>query len=480
MRLITGTSVLLYVSCVLAFVVPLIQGGIKPQLAFKPESLDWRQWGIAVLLFLGLYAVAFALHLNTAAGFPYFLGGMAGYALLGGFQFVQPGMRGLILLLIGLALTGTINDASALSLPLGSFLFGLTAGRFISIGTTWEDYWLPASWCIGTLWIAIGAQENMLLAYQSILAVFISIVLLLRIIQSFPLLSEKNPLILPSFIVITGGLAAWLCIQLMVIQPGLLKWVWMLAGGILLGFVLQDAPDTDVSERNSSGFLLRRAIQLLLIGIAALLASRLFGTLGWVVLAVGLLANLRASTAAVVAALFFLGRSLLQVFILQYNPNVTGINITHPYASAALYAGFSSMLLLPGLIGNLLPSNKTDERPYNPLAWALVPLAAAMAGGLSNYFLHAEATGSLLVALTVAGLGVALFSQVKQVGANVLLFPVLVVNSVLLTYELLQAGTEADKAQKILVLGGVLLLALLTGVLLGRGIGSGRKPVQVS
>lgn len=480
MRLITGTSVLLYISCVLAFVVPLIKNGLRPQLGFKLQNIPLRQLGLVLLLFLGVYAIGTALHLELVAGLPYFLAGLFGYGLLSGFSFAQSGMRGSILLMMALALTGAINDAAALQLPLSSFLLGLTATRFVSDETAWKDYWLAASWCIGTVWIAVAGPEAMMTAYQSILAIFLSVVLLLRTIQNLPILPEKNPVIRPAFVVITAGLAAWLCTQVLVVQPALLKWVWLLVGGSLLSFLMLDTNDAVSTEDNRSASLLRGAINLVLVGIAALLASRLFGTLGWVVLAIGLLANVRASNTVAIAALFFLGRSLLQVFILQYNPNVTGINITHPYAGAALYVGFASMLLLPQLLNNVLLSQSQQNHCSSPLTLALLPFAAVVAGGLSNYFLHAEATGSLLVALTVAGVGTALLGHVRQLGATVMLFPLLGINSALLAHELLNAGSEAEKSQKILVLGAVLLIMLVTGLGLWKGASSGRKPVQVS
>jgi hypothetical protein len=283
-------------------------------------------------------------------------------------------------------------------------------------------------------------------------------------------------------VVITGGLAAWLLCQTLLLQPKFLPWVWLFAGGVLLAFLLPAVSASDSSDASSS---LSGASQLVLIGIAALVASRLFGTLGWMVLAAGLLANPTQNRAVALATLFFTGRSLLQVYLFQYNPNVTGINITHPYASAALYVGFAVLLLLPNVLNRLLlpytEETDTVSPPENRAAWAILLFAALLAGTLANYFLHAEATGSLLVAMLIAGLGVGLLGRFQAAHASTyaLLLPMVTISGAMLSQELLTTGNEAEKSQKLVVLGVLLLVSLLAGFLLWR-TGSGRKPVAVA
>ena len=57
---------------------------------------------------------------------------------------------------------------------------------------------------------------------------------------------------------------------------------------------------------------------------------------GLLVLAPTTMVALRPNV-AIFAGLFWTVRVLLQAFVVQYNPNVTGINLMHSYTSAALY-----------------------------------------------------------------------------------------------------------------------------------------------
>jgi len=207
---------------------------------------------------------------------------------------------------------------------------------------------------------------------------------------------------------------------------------------------------------------------------------------------VGLLSNPRAGNYVSVAALFLLGRVMLQAFLSQYSANVTGINITHPYASAALYVGFAIMLLLPAGL-NVLQSkmqgnevlaeseSSTLQSNFNPLASVLLGGTSLLVAGLANFFLHGEATASLLLALLVSGLGVSFFAAFNDAQSRVIpmFATLLTLAGVLATPEILDWGNSAEKAQKLVVLGIALAVIVLVGFVTQQ-FGSGRKPVQVS
>jgi len=275
---------------------------------------------------------------------------------------------------------------------------------------------------------------------------------------------------------------------------------------LVLGFLLLNPSESIESPANGAAIAVNRqeqsatpaapqagVIALLLLGMATLVASRLFGTAGWVVLAVGLLSNRRSGSYVSVAAMFLLARVLLQAFLTQFSANVTGINITHPYASAALFVGFAMMLILPNWL-NALPAT-APAVPHNDaeilndpkrLSLILIPfvllgLGSLLFAGLSNYFLHAEATASLLLALIVSGLGVSLLAQFysPQARAMPLFATLLTLAGALVSPEILDWGNEAEKGQKLVVLGVALALILLMAFLTQR-LGSGRKSIQVS
>lgn len=489
MRLITGISVLFYLSCAIALLSSFLKQRPSLKLATltDPAAKSLLLPGLAMALVA--YLAAGSFHLEIAAGLPYFLGGLLGYWLLSILN-LSSGVRGVLLLLAGFMLTNTFTEASTLPIPLVSSIAGLTLGRLLLPTTDWADYTLPATWLIGQYWIAVSSPENMLQPYQSLLAIVMAVSILLRGVQNLSLLPEKPAFIRPAFILATGSLGSWLAIQSWLLKPAFLGWIGLFAGGSLLSFLLIDPPAVEESSiQKSEGHgssLLQGAMHLTLIGIAALVASRLFGTLGWVVLATGLLSNRKWSQAAGLAALFFLGRTLLQGFLYQYNPNLTGINITHPYASAALYVGFSAMLLLPALLnqvwGSISPSQTEPEttQPASPMTWVWLVLGNVAMGGLANYFLHAEATGSLLVSLSVTALGVSLLRPYTQTSAAgyPLLFSVLVTTGALLSQELISLGNEADKTEKLIVLG-IAMVTAVVGLFICRKF-SGRKPVAIS
>ncbi|HEY9687893.1 MAG TPA: hypothetical protein V6C52_13035 [Coleofasciculaceae cyanobacterium] len=471
-------------SCMIALFIPLIRGGLRQQLQWQPGPTGIQRLLFGFPVMLVLYAIAALLKIDAASHAPYFLVAYVGYWVLSCLK-LEPVLRGIILLLLGftwlpLQATGVETDY----LPLLSFLFGLVTARLSNAQPGWEDFTLPATLLIGNYWIALSMPETAIPAQMGLLLIFIALGLLLRTIAILPLFPKGPALLQPAFLTLTGGLSAWLTVQTLLWQPNLLHWVWLFSGGLGLAFLLAP-PSATEDHATEEPPILNRIIQVVLIGLATLVASRLYGTLGWLVLATALLVNHRVRPVIAIAALFWLSRSLLQGFIFQFNPNVTGINITHPYAGAALYVGFIVMMLLPILTNRLATTEEGQPNTIiysgGPLAWALTLSTCILAGGLANYFLHAEATGSLLASLTVAGLGVSLLGNfhLPTLSVQPLMFTLLITSSALLGNELIATGNESEKSQKILVLGGAFLLYALIFWLMQRSA-SGRKPVAIA
>lgn len=469
-----GVQLAFILACLIAVAVPLLKDGLKTQLSWRHDANRLSGLKVGLGTFLVLYGLGWLLQQPTAGGIPYFLTGFALSWGLGGMR-LSPGIAGIVLLLVAFMLFPlSSSNAEPSVIPSLSYLFGLTAASFFSRPDGSDpnerliDWAIPALWLTGSFWISQTSPDNWLVTHQSLLLVFLSLALLLRALLRLDWLPEKNPVIPMAFTVLVGALAGWLAVQNVLFQPSLLNWAWLFAGGLLLAFLL-DWPLGE--EADESGFSLRTIITLVLIGIGTLVASRLFGTLGWLVLASALLVRNQPSSGLNLAMLFLVTRSLLQGFIQQYNPNLTGINLVHPYAGAALYAGFILMLLLPVLF------KRGGDRPFG---WALILAGGVILAALGNYFLHSEAMSSLLVALTVAGVGVSAlgFLPGKADRSNPLMLAVFLINGALLTNGLIDAGNEAERTQKIMVLAaGVLLFALLFW--LGQRGDLRRKPVEV-
>jgi hypothetical protein len=206
----------------------------------------------------------------------------------------------------------------------------------------------------------------------------------------------------------------------------------------------------------------------------------MFGTVGWLILGSTVLINPKANRMASVVGLFFIVRVLLQGFIYQYNPNVTGINITHPYASAALYAGEVGMILLPNFLNLLFPKAE-DTSPASELLWAVPIAKGLLVAGLANFFLHNEATGSLLTALTIGALAISLLGNIRNMSCRFfpLQYALLMTVGCLLTPEFLEAGNHADKTDKLWGLGIALVISISL-LLVSRKSALGREPIQIS
>lgn len=315
-------------------------------------------------------------------------------------------------------------------------------------------------WLIGSTWIqlAIPGDDNtvILQATTAIVLIVGAIFRLLPVSNNTALERYGKPIALA----VTAGGGICVLGDIALHQPALVRWALLVLGSILAGHFFSMQQE-DVEQQP----LLHRLLNLAVLGIVMLVASRLYGTLGWVVSAFAIaLTHIQkgnlSSTVWQAATLFLVARSLLQVFIYNTNPNVTGINITHPYASVALFIGIALILCARDIHRHLSVAGSMA-------LWVIVALGAC-------YYLHAEATGSLLVA--------GIFAAAAMTFSPSIISPVSVQGSVtirqsgtmlvslvgwLVAYCSLAApgielGNSATKTTKLLLL----LLPVLVGLLL--------------
>ncbi|MEB3285958.1 MAG: hypothetical protein VKJ04_00490 [Vampirovibrionales bacterium] len=342
---------------------------------------------------------------------------------------------------------------------------------------------LPATfWLIAITWINLTTPDHTAPGEKSLLALQIStasVLILSAIFRLLPVLkSQKTQVSLlerygkPIALSLASGFSVYALSENLLLEPSLWRWAPLVAGSVLLGGLFAACNAFNQEKPWPSTML-----NIALLGLAMLAASRLFGTLGWIVGGLSLslshlhlpITNASANSQKThtetisalwqVAALFFLGRSLLQIYLYQYNPNVTGINITHPYAGAALFAGVGLLLCAREFFSKL------------PLQALMAVLTILTLG--TSYYLHAEATGSFLVSALMAGAAVALFSTMSlghypgapfrqastfHQASSMMLLPCWLVAYSLLLSPLLDLGDTADKPMKLMV------LALVFGV----------------
>ncbi|MBU6452686.1 MAG: hypothetical protein KGS72_12950 [Cyanobacteria bacterium REEB67] len=272
----------------------------------------------------------------------------------------------------------------------------------------------------------------------------------------------------------TGGLIFLILVTKVILAPQYAPMAMLIGAGFAFSFVLDGQgfkPGT--STRLGALDLIRN---LLVIGCITLLATRLYGNLGLTVVAATASISF-FSQAPAIAALYVAARLLEQAFCVEHVANVTGINLLHPYVSAAQYFGFFTAGAL------LLLLKEGRLRFFDTMA---VSVVGVVAPALVNYFLHAEASGSYLIALTVSSLLLAILGQrfFEENEANLCGSLMLVATQAsaigLFTAELLDLGNAASNPERlkvIYVLAAIVAVVMVISILKTK---STVKPVAVS
>jgi hypothetical protein len=214
-----------------------------------------------------------------------------------------------------------------------------------------------------------------------------------------PFRSDDNFLLKRFILTATGGLIFLILVTKVILAPQDAPLAVLVAAGFAFSYALDgQGVKPGTSSEDSSLDLIRN---VLLIGIITLIATRLYGNLGLIVVAATTSVSFFRQAPAI-AALFVAARVLEQSFDVNYVANVTGINLMHPYVSAAQYFGFFTVAAL------LLLLKEGRGRNFETIA---VTSVAVIGPALVNYFLHGEASASYMVALTVAGVLLSILGQ---------------------------------------------------------------------
>lgn len=301
-------------------------------------------------------------------------------------------------------------------------------------------------WLTSLYWISAGDVSKSSAQQQiGIVLGTVSTALVLQNFQQFVLHSDKFYLKRIA-LAATGGLTV-LLIASKIILVGHLAKLCILAGVALFGayiFESLDKAKMKASERDGYIPISLPLMQLILIGIFTLAASRIFGTIGTLVIAAAMPLTLKSRTAQL-ACLFWCGRALVQSFVIQHNPNVTGINLNHAYTTAALFAGFLLMIVIPIWI-------RESQSKRSLLAMILGTATLAPLGTI--FLLHVEPTSSLLLAAATAGIIVVLFMPClmktdRPLTDTTMLVPMLMCCFGHLSYDLMAQGEDATTQTKL-------------------------------
>jgi hypothetical protein len=451
------------IACLVSLIVPFLRDKVVGKLTYKEIVPSLPHFLFVLIPMSAIFGIASQFGVNVANTLPHFLGAATAIFLLSRIG-LPPQLSG-ILLLIGAFLYTNSSEVEGYLVSGSALMFGLLswkiADNFLR-KPTYDDVLPPVIWLSGVMWIALSAESADMPVQQGLLLGVISVCLLMRtifhVVSQF--MQDDVYYLKRTVLATTGGLGLLIVITKLLTVPDMAKVAALVGAGMLATFIFAgrsipvepdpNDPTAPAPLDPYANLLGTNGIGLLVtIGILFLVATRLWGTLGLVLL---------APTALVAPwpgpsqypGLFFTLRTLLQVFILSFNSNVTGINIMHAYTGAALYAGFIIMAILTLLLRDVL-----DRRILTAVfltAGVMVPLGA-------SYLLHAEPTSSLLVSSTVAAVLLsAIAPTMQQPNAakgyeNIVLLPALMIASGITTSGLLEAGANATIQVKSTMIG---------------------------
>jgi hypothetical protein len=306
--------------------------------------------------------------------------------------------------------------------------------------------WLSAiAWYQSTFFEHVVADKGNLAAQQEIILLALGITFGLKPLAT--LIAGPDRFYLKRiFLSVIGGFAFFFLTNVIVLKPVLAFAGALYAAGIFTAMLTNTTFfDEKTSERESAVFH-RQLHFVILVGILALVGSRTFSMMSFLVLApTALLASASGIGAAI--GLFWTSRVLLQTFVVNYNSNVTGINLMHPYVSASMFAGFFLSLLFTV---NLMRSAKAWQ---DSLFFLSIAAAAPI---LSNYFLHEEPTSGFLSSLLTASVLLVCLAPLLNPSApepnrlNILiLLPTISLATALFSSSLLTTGNETPTADRI-------------------------------
>lgn len=421
------------------------------------KEKEWQQVTISNLLpsskpfvVLSIPLIAASLIASSGGLVPmetvlYLLGGLLGPFVLSRIG-LTPHLRSIVLLALGVLLTSRL-PADNFGIPVVASISGLLLYKVVDNlsgegESSLEDILPVFVWLTGTYWLETAGLSGKADNRDGLILGVLTAGIFLRWVQSFILYDDRNwfkRLLLS----LTGGGATLIIINKLLLATEIDKIAALAGAGFFMTYIFQ------AMEGGEGGMetVARTAKRLILIGIFTLLATRLFGMLGLLVIAAPIIVATKPGVAHI-ASMFFASRVLLQSFIFQFNPNVTGVNITHAYTTAALFAGFFLVVMLSLLLKNI------RERWVMTLIFAAAAIALPPA---ANFFLHAEPTASLLVSSLVAAVMFVIFSPALY-GADlpkhetIILLPAGMTAFAALSNALIPLGNEATSDAKLYVL----------------------------
>ncbi len=465
----TNIMILFFATAALVFSWFFVRGKQWTELSGKTLVQTLKIATIILVPFLALFGLAQLGALTVAGSVLYFVPALIIPFVISRLNFL-PFERSILLLamFVGAAMMLPAESTNAIAAMIAAlFVWKISDNLLLPEQSTLEDLLPSLIWLVTVYWTHVGGGTADAGVQQGIVLGTLAVSMFLRWVQR-PLLHKEDKVYLKRIVLsMTGGLAV-LCVITKVVgaSAAMPKIAAIACAGYFLAYILQT---TDNYKEEGA---VRGLKQLIYIGIFTLIASRLFGMLGVLVLGATMLVATKSGTAQI-AGIFWAVKALIQTFIAQYNPNVTGVNLTHSYTSAALYAGFLAVVVFSLFI--------RDPKDKRLLMVLLLGGAVALPAG-SNYFVHPEPTSSMLIAGSVAAIlfcamAAAFYQRAVEGHENLILIPGIMASSALLTHELLELGQGSTAHDRLLAIGALAVLVIILGVV-NHFVFSGPKGIE--
>lgn len=466
------------ITCLAAFFFPFFKQGIYKQLGFVATGRSMAFVASIAVGFCVFFLIGEKWGMHLLNLLPSFLGGLVLTWLLSVLKL--PGhLRGLALLGASVCFTLYMPaDTPRLALiaaSLGLITWKVSEMVYVLREPDFLDVIPPLSWLVGVFWILTGLPSGSSAALEGVLLAALSSVILLRLFQN-PFMSDDKWYLKRIIMSATGGLIMLIACTKLVLLPDAGGYAWLVGGSLFVSHMFRDFEERAKDKIDDPLVVFQFLSMAVLIAGVTVVASRLFGTVGFVVVAITTLVA-RPGSIVHCAGLFWLVRALLQGYVYDFVANVTGVNILHPYVGAVVYAGFAIALVL-GI------SLRDAEDKW--LKWSLFLMVGTLAPLAANFFLHAEPAAGLFDATMVGCILFAIFMPVlfKSFDAAqgyLLLVPAQMITVAMLSSELINKGNEAvtaTKLQMLIAAGVIVAVAPLVIMMLVRM--SRRKGVEVS
>jgi hypothetical protein len=443
----------------LALVVSVVREGTFKQLTFRIPGSLFKQFAPFVLCvgaFLGLRgffaeeALSNELLFAAAVLIPFLLKRFG----------VQSWAIGVLMLLIVVRETqffpDHLPDTVALSTLLGLAVYKFLEYVLFNSEKTFDDILPAAVWLGGTYWLEPVASHAANIAQAKVLLACLTLAVALRTLQNF-FLNEDRSYIKRLILSATGGLALLIVLTKMLLMSKLAPLAVLFGAGLFFSYIC----DPIGQKPNESVKRIDPLFFLVLVGALTLAATRLFGTFGLLVLAsTTLVATL--SEVAAFAGIFWVSRVMLQSFVNVYNPNVTGINLMHPYTNAALYGGLLVMVLLS------LALRDADKKWMG--AAVLLAISIVLPPAII-YFLHEEPAGAFLAQAAVVAILIVSLAPLIYKGQDIsqqsslMLVPPLMLSAGLLSGQLVELGNSATATSRMQIVACIAVAIVVIYIL---------------